>query len=686
MPIGRRAARYRLADRQCFGAARSELRARRGRTRSDVVHRLPRQIRQADARSLGSRLDGSDRAHRIWRGAGPGLCNRTGVQPSRDRRSADRRAEPQRRALSDGGRQLVVDRGDDRAIGEQDHDLPPRNSHRPIGQRRARDLLERRKGRRLGRDRRGADLDHQPDRLRRAAAAAMASVQRRGRVGQEWQDPGGDGQPTVGKADRARRRDLAGRSCRWIVARLGRRRAAIGERGQRVDGVHRRQRSECRRQGRSARAGAALRQAGGKRGQGHDDRDGDHRAANQLASRSVLDGRLRQFPPGPADQVRRADLDRDRRRRVEPAFGGAGAFRGRASVGRLSRVHERRRADRAAGGAIGYRRPRAGAANGLSRSAPIPNPTAMTDDQRFGLSRHVVLPGPLALDGGALLAPVEIAYETYGSLDADRRNAILICHALTGDQHVASDHPVTGKPGWWTRMVGPGKPIDSARHFVVCANVLGSCMGSSGSASTDPATGKPYAMAFPVSTIRDMVRAQAMLLDYLGVGTLLAVVGGSMGGMQALSWPATFPDRVRSAVVIASTARHTAQNIAFHEVGRQALMADPKWQNGDYYAAGDPPAAGLAVARMAAHITYLSEAGLTEKFGRRLQAREAKSYGFDADWLYPTAESRTIVHALNAAGAPASFVELSSPFGHDAFLLDAPEMNRVVDGFLRAVP
>ena len=375
----------------------------------------------------------------------------------------------------------------------------------------------------------------------------------------------------------------------------------------------------------------------------------------------------------------------------------------------------------------------------------------MTEDARFGLARHVTLPGPLRLDGGALLSPVEIAYETYGTLNADASNAVLICHALTGDQHVASPHPVTGKPGWWARMVGSGKPVDPARHFIVCANVLGSCMGSSGPATLNPATGAPWGMAFPVITIRDMVRAQAMLLDHLGIVTLAAVVGGSMGGMQALSWPATFPARVRAAVVIASTARHTAQNIAFHEVGRQAVMADPKWREGAYYDIGDPPAAGLAVARMAAHITYLSEAGLTEKFGRRLQARPdrpdgAISFGFDADfqiesylrhqgisfvdrfdansylyitramdyfdlaaehdghlanafratkarfclvsfdtdWLYPTAQSRAVVHALNAAGAPVSFVELPSPYGHDAFLLDAPEMNRVVDGFLKA--
>ncbi|MDK2767855.1 homoserine O-acetyltransferase MetX [Sphingomonas sp.] len=369
----------------------------------------------------------------------------------------------------------------------------------------------------------------------------------------------------------------------------------------------------------------------------------------------------------------------------------------------------------------------------------------MSDDVRFGLDRRVTLSGPLRLDGGVLLSPVEIAYETYGTLAADGGNAILICHALTGDQHVASDHPITGKPGWWTRMVGPSKPIDPARHFIVCANVLGSCMGSSGPATVNPATGAPWGMSFPVITVRDMVRAQAMLLDHLGVARLKAVVGGSMGGMQALSWPATFPDRVEAAVVIASTARHSAQNIAFHEVGRQAVMADPRWNGGAYYE-GEPPASGLAVARMAAHITYLSEAGLTEKFGRKLQAREAKTFGFDADfqvesylrhqglsfvdrfdanaylyitramdyfdlaeehggvlanafretkarfclvsfdtdWLYPTRDSRAIVHALNAAGAPVSFVELSSPFGHDAFLLEAPELNRVVDGFLRA--
>ena len=371
----------------------------------------------------------------------------------------------------------------------------------------------------------------------------------------------------------------------------------------------------------------------------------------------------------------------------------------------------------------------------------------METDTRFGLNRRVRLDGPLALDSGTSLGPIDIAYETYGRLNADRSNAVLICHALTGDQHVASTHPITGKPGWWTRLVGEGKPIDPARHFIICSNVLGSCMGTTGPAANDPETGAPYAMRFPVITIRDMVRAQAMLLDHLGVGRLLAAVGGSMGGMQVLEWAATYPERVRSAMAIATTARHSAQNIAFHEVGRQAIMADPKWRGGDYYADGDAPTAGLAVARMAAHITYLSEEGLTAKFGRKLQARDSVSFGFDADfqiesylrhqgirfverfdansylyitramdyfdiagsrgglladayrdtptrfcvisftsdWLYPTPESRHVVHALNAAGAHVSFVEIESRFGHDAFLLDVPEMNRVVDGFLQAV-
>ena len=357
-------------------------------------------------------------------------------------------------------------------------------------------------------------------------------------------------------------------------------------------------------------------------------------------------------------------------------------------------------------------------------------------------SQTLTLPGSLPLDGGGELTRVELAFETYGDLNADRSNAILLCHALTGDQYVASPHPITGKPGWWERMVGPGKPIDTDRFHIICANVIGSCMGSTGPAS-EASDGHPYAMRFPVITIRDMVRAHIGLLDMLDIETLHAVVGGSMGGMQALSLAANWPDRARRVLVIASTSRHSAQNIAFHELGRQAIMADPRWQDGSYYG-GDGPDNGLAVARMAAHITYLSEEALTGKFGRNLQDREAKSFGFDADfqvesylryqgsgftrrfdansylyitramdyfdlaeehggkladvfagtdarfclvsfdsdWLYPTSESRHVVHALNAAGAAVSFVELSAPHGHDSFLLDVPALDRVIGGFL----
>ena len=358
-------------------------------------------------------------------------------------------------------------------------------------------------------------------------------------------------------------------------------------------------------------------------------------------------------------------------------------------------------------------------------------------------SSSLLLPQPLRLDSGQVLDRVTVAYETYGELKADKSNAVLIFHALTMDQHVASPHPITGKPGWWANSVGPGKVIDTDRFHVICANVIGGCMGSTGPAS-QAADGQSYGMRFPVITIRDMVRAQVALLDAFGIDRLHAVVGGSMGGMLALSFAANFPERAERVLAIATTARHSAQNIAFHEVGRQAIMADPNWQGGGYYGTGKTPDKGLAVARMAAHITYLSEAGLTEKFGRRLQNREAKSFGFDADfqvesylrhqgisftdrfdansylyitramdyfdlaeehggrladafagctarfclvsfdtdWLYPTAESRIIVHALNAAAAPVSFVELSAPYGHDSFLLDVPALDRVVKGFL----
>jgi homoserine O-acetyltransferase len=238
---------------------------------------------------------------------------------------------------------------------------------------------------------------------------------------------------------------------------------------------------------------------------------------------------------------------------------------------------------------------------------------------------------PLRLDSGAKLQPLEIAYKTYGRLNETRTNAVLVCHALTGDQHAASVNPATGRPGWWEQVIGPGKPLDPARLFIIATNVIGGCMGSTGPGSRDPKTGEPYALAFPMITIADMVRAQAMLIEALGVETLFAVVGGSMGGMQVLQWAADYPERVFAAVCIASAARHSAQNIALHEVGRQAVMADPDWRGGAYAAAGVRPEKGLAVARMAAHITYLSEAALQRKFGRELQ-RDGLSWGFDADF------------------------------------------------------
>src|SRR5579872_5896499 len=359
---------------------------------------------------------------------------------------------------------------------------------------------------------------------------------------------------------------------------------------------------------------------------------------------------------------------------------------------------------------------------------------------RFGRER------PLLLESGAALAGIEIGYRTYGKLNAARSNAILVCHSLTGDQHAASDHPLTGKPGWWTQVIGEGKPLDPAKHFIICSNVIGGCMGTTGPSSTDPATGRVYGLSFPMITLADMVRAQAMLVEALGIETLFAVIGGSLGGMQVLQWAADYPDRIHAAVCIAAAARHSAQNIAFHEVGRQAIMADPDWRGGDYAALGVRPEKGLAVARMAAHITYLSEAALQRKFGRELQ-RDGLSWGFDADfqvesylrhqgasfvdrfdansylyitraidyfdlaasrggvladaftaardvrfcvfsfssdWLYPTPESRQIVRALNAAGAQVGFVEIESDKGHDAFFLEEPVFHAALTGFLRS--
>lgn len=249
------------------------------------------------------------------------------------------------------------------------------------------------------------------------------------------------------------------------------------------------------------------------------------------------------------------------------------------------------------------------------------------------LKADVAARRPLQLDCGHQLAPCIVSYQLYGTRNRDDSNAILVCHALSGDQFVTGCHPVTNRPGWWSCMVGPGLPIDTNRFFVVCSNVIGSCMGSSGPQAIDPLQGHPYGLRFPVITIADMVRAQQRLVcEHLGIKRLFCVIGGSMGGMQALEWAVSYPRAVFSAIPIATSFRHSAQNIAFHEVGRQTIMADPHWNGGDYYHQEHQPSQGLAVARMSAHITYLSEAALHVKFGRSLQDRDQITYGFSADF------------------------------------------------------
>ncbi len=358
-------------------------------------------------------------------------------------------------------------------------------------------------------------------------------------------------------------------------------------------------------------------------------------------------------------------------------------------------------------------------------------------------------PEPFPLENGGVLPGITVAYRTWGTLDAARANAVLVCHALTGDQFAADPHPVSGKPGWWHQVVGPGRPVDTDRFFVICANVLGGCMGSTGPRSPrDPADPDAlWGTAFPTITIGDMVEAQRRLVQHFGISRLFAAIGGSMGGMQVLQWAAAHPEMLFAAVPIATAPLHSAQNIAFHEVGRQAIFADPDWAAGEYWRDGRVPARGLAVARMAAHITYLSEQALTRKFGRRVRGADAPQPGtslfgdifevesylrhqgstfvnrfdansyltitramdlfdlaadhggdlaaafrgsptrfciisFDSDWLFPTAQSRAIARALNRAGANASFVEIASDKGHDAFLLDEPDMHRTLKGFL----
>ncbi len=352
---------------------------------------------------------------------------------------------------------------------------------------------------------------------------------------------------------------------------------------------------------------------------------------------------------------------------------------------------------------------------------------------------------PLALECGAGLGPVTIAYETLGRLDEGGKNAILVLHALSGDSHMAGRYSEEDpKPGWWDIMIGPGKAIDTNRYFVICSNIIGGCMGSTGPSSTNPATGRPYGLDFPVVTIGDMVKAQKALIDHLGIKRLLAVVGGSLGGMQVLEWCLRYPDMVRSAIPLATTAKHSALAIAFNEVARQAIMADPNWQEGNYYG-GARPNLGLAVARMIGHITYLSDEAMRRKFGRRLQDRtdlsfkldvdfQVESYlryqgkkfvdrfdansflyitkaadyfdigeqhgggslvkafskakakflvvSFTSDWLYPTYQSRELVQAMKKNGLDVSFCEIEADWGHDAFLLPNERLSSLIKGFL----
>lgn len=355
-------------------------------------------------------------------------------------------------------------------------------------------------------------------------------------------------------------------------------------------------------------------------------------------------------------------------------------------------------------------------------------------------------PDVLTVESGRALGPVTLAYETYGRLDATASNAVLVLHALTGDSHAAGYYDKADpKPGWWDIMIGPGKPLDTDKYCVICSNVIGGCMGSTGPSSLDPATGRPYGSTFPVITIADMVRAQKRLVEHLGITKLLCAIGGSMGGMQVLEWAVRYPDMVRTAVPLATTTKHSALAIAFNEVARQAIMADPKWNCGDYYD-GDKPGHGLAVARMIGHITYLSDESMQQKFDRRLQDRceisftfeeadfQVESYlryqgqkfvdrfdansflyvtkatdyfnleashgggsavsafakarcrflvaSFSSDWLYPTYQSRAMVQAMKKNGLDVSFVEIEAKWGHDAFLLPNARLSGMLEGFL----
>lgn len=351
-------------------------------------------------------------------------------------------------------------------------------------------------------------------------------------------------------------------------------------------------------------------------------------------------------------------------------------------------------------------------------------------------------PNEMKLDGGEKLGPIELAYETYGELNDSKSNAILVLHALSGDAHAANLDTTSKNPGWWDLMIGPGKALDTDKFFVICSNVIGGCKGSTGPCSKNPSTGKAYGSEFPVITIHDMVVAQRHLIEHLGIRKLLSVIGGSMGGMQVLQWMVSYPDMINSAIPIATTMKHSPQQIAFDEVGRQAILADPNWNGGDYYG-NKLPAKGLSVARMMGHITYMSDTSMAEKFGRRfidtaktkfgqvfevekyLEYRgdnfvkrfDANSYiyltkamdyfdligssemrqvfkglrakvlviAFKSDWLYPAYQSKEIVKACKQAGVHTTYVEVSSTYGHDAFLLNVEQETHLVKHFLTSV-
>ena len=357
-------------------------------------------------------------------------------------------------------------------------------------------------------------------------------------------------------------------------------------------------------------------------------------------------------------------------------------------------------------------------------------------------TKYFTIDEDLKLTSGKTLSNVELAYETYGELNSAKTNAILVCHALTGDAHAAGWHSGDAKPGWWEIVIGPGKALDTDKYFVICSNVLGGCKGSTGPASINPETGKEYALDFPIITIEDMVHAQKKLIDYLGIEKLHAVIGGSMGGMQALQWTVSYQKKKKKASIIATTPRSSPQQIAFNEVGRQSIISDPYWNNGEYYDKDKRPQSGLAVARMIGHITYLSDESMYLKFGRDLQDKDELSYDFtldfqvesylhhqgatfvkrfdansylyitkavdyfdlsvdgslpdglkkikskiqiiavDSDWLYPVDQSKDLLTALQTLGAEVSYNEVKSNYGHDAFLLENGQMNFLLNNFL----